>query len=85
MAKSRTDFCCSLNSVGPSTDPIGPERYYTAFAEGGLHGNVGSVDFNRAGASDPAGRDHAAKSECLNGPDAGFVCGAGRSIIPRLG
>lgn len=39
------------------------ERYYTAYAEGGLLGNMGSVDCDRAGASNPSGRDHAAKTD----------------------
>lgn len=38
------------------------ERYFTAYVEGGMLGNVSSVDCNRTGSSSPAGRDHAAKT-----------------------
>ncbi len=39
------------------------ERYFVAYIEGGLNGSVGSSDFNGTGSSNPAGRDHAAKTD----------------------
>lgn len=39
------------------------ERYFVAYSEGGLHGSMPSVDWAAAGASNPSGRDHTAKTD----------------------
>lgn len=39
------------------------ERYFVAYSEGGLNGNMPSVDWAASGGGNPAGRDHTAKTD----------------------